>query len=98
MTNQISLPERLRIIAEADERFGIPKENWAAGVRAFREAAAELDRLSRIEDKYNNLCPVLNEQAGEIERLRADLAKALTNHSADLSKPLYDVPSGWRGQ
>ena len=34
------------------------------------EAAAELDRLSRIEDKYVNLCPVLNEQAGEIEHMR----------------------------
>jgi hypothetical protein len=32
----------------------------------YEEAAAE---LSRIEDKYVNLCPVLNEQAGEIERL-----------------------------
>jgi hypothetical protein len=32
-------------------------------------AADELDRLSRIEIKYTNLCAVLNEQAGEIERI-----------------------------
>jgi len=37
----------------------------------------ELSRLSRIEDKYVNLCAVLNEQAGEIERLRAIEARYL---------------------
>jgi len=34
----------------------------------------ELSRLSRIEDKYVNLCAVLNEQAGEIQRLKQALA------------------------
>jgi hypothetical protein len=34
----------------------------------------EIDRLSRIEIKYDNLCQVLNEQAGEIERLRNEFA------------------------
>jgi hypothetical protein len=37
-------------------------------------AADEIDRLSRIEDKYVNLCAVLNEQAGEIQRLQQALA------------------------
>lgn len=35
---------------------------------------AELSRLSRIEDKYVNLCPVLNEQAGEIIDLKEQVA------------------------
>jgi hypothetical protein len=41
----LPLPERLRIMAEADERFGVPKENWAPRVRAMREAADEIERL-----------------------------------------------------
>src|ERR1039458_266756 len=36
----------------------------------WRKLLVELDRLSLIEIKYDNLCPVLNEQAGEIERLK----------------------------
>src|ERR1039458_3114025 len=42
----------------------------------WRKLLVELDRLSRIEDKYNNLCPVLNEQAGEIGRMRIKLSWA----------------------
>ena len=45
--------------------------------RCLGEAADELDRLSRIEDKYTNLCAVLNEQAGEIARLRSLLCKSV---------------------
>ena len=39
----------------------------------YKDIKAENDRLSRIEDKYTNLCPVLNEQAGEIASLRGML-------------------------
>jgi hypothetical protein len=53
----------------------------------LREAFAELDRLSRIEDKYVNLCPVLNEQAGEIERLQRIEAAAREEHGGRA----YDV-------
>jgi hypothetical protein len=42
----------------------------------WRKLLVELDRLSLIEIKYDNLCPVLNEQAGEIERLKTELAAA----------------------
>jgi hypothetical protein len=34
----------------------------------------EIERLERIEIKYKNLCPVLNEQAAEIDRLQRALA------------------------
>lgn len=41
---------------------------------AVDEGADEIDRLERIEIKYNNLCNVLNEQTAEIKRLRGVLA------------------------
>jgi hypothetical protein len=40
-------------------------------------AADELDRLSRIEDKYQNLCAVLNEQAVKIETLQDHVGRLL---------------------
>src|ERR1039458_2815406 len=45
-----------------------------------RKLLTELDRLSRIEDKYVNLCPVLNEQAGEIKLLQGLLSELLPYH------------------
>lgn len=36
---------------------------------------AEIDRLTRVEEKYNNLCNVLNEQTSEIQRLRGALER-----------------------
>src|ERR1039458_1018544 len=39
-----------------------------------RKLLAELDHLSRIEDKYVNLCPVLNELEAEVQRLQQALA------------------------
>ena len=66
MTNQRTLSQRLRCVD--------PMDQWSSIEERCNLAADELDRLSRIEIKYDNLCPVLNEQAGEIERLRAELA------------------------
>src|ERR1039457_153118 len=58
--------------------------------RCLGEAADELDRLSRIEDKYTNLCAVLNEQAGEIQRLQQVLAFWLPHMPADPPPPHID--------
>jgi len=63
MTNEVSIEQRLR------RRLRLTHD------RLLEEAADELDRLSRIEDKYNNLCPVLNEQAGEIQELKEELLR-----------------------
>jgi hypothetical protein len=66
MTKTIS--ERLRHRGNLD-----PVErntyNYDQVTSLCREAATELSRLSRIEDKYVNLCPVLNEQAATIARI-----------------------------
>ena len=35
------------------------------------KAKKEIERLTRIEEKYTNLCDVLNDQTKEIERLEA---------------------------
>jgi hypothetical protein len=45
-------------------------ERLLSAMETVRELYSEkIERLSRIEDKYVNLCQVLNEQAGEIKRL-----------------------------
>src|ERR1039457_3131272 len=66
MTNPMLLPHRLRCVD--------PMDQWASIEERCNLAADELARLSRIEIKYDNLCPVLNEQAGEIGRLTTELA------------------------
>src|ERR1039458_7361255 len=58
MTNQRTLSQRLRCVD--------PMDQWSSIEERCNLAADELDRLSRIEIKYDNLCPVLNEQAGGV--------------------------------
>ena len=53
-------------------RIGDVDENGEPSVELL--AADELDRLSRIEDKYDNLCPVLNDLEAEVQRLQRALA------------------------
>ena len=66
MTNQRTLSQRLRCVD--------PMDQWSSIEERCNLAADELDRLSRIEIKYDNLCPVLNELEAEIQRLQRALA------------------------
>jgi hypothetical protein len=56
----------------------------------LKEAADEIERLSLIEIKYKNLCPVLNEQAAEIQRLQQALAFWLPHMPAEPLPPYID--------
>ena len=52
---------------------------------------AEIDRLTRIEEKYTNLCDVLNEQTKEIEILRADVIKLRSICDAELIESADEI-------
>lgn len=62
---EVSVPLRWLAIANAE---------FAGFTHELDISVNEIDRLSRIEDKYVNLCPVLNEQAGEIIDMHEQIA------------------------
>jgi hypothetical protein len=76
----------LQMSVPREERGG-SKDGWevwhCTGEHAGQLAASvrrlqtELDRLSRIEIKYDNLCAVLNEQAAKIETLQDHIGRLL---------------------
>ena len=81
MTNQRTLSQRLRCVD--------PMDQWSSIEERCNLAADELDRLSRIEIKYVNLCGVLNEQAGEIERRDQQLKESVdheTEYMAEIER------------
>jgi hypothetical protein len=93
MTAADEIERRDKQLKESIERLRNPElsdtykaKNWDT----MAEAAAELDRLSRIEIKYRNLCPVLNEQAAEIQRLQQALAFWLPHMPAEPLPPYID--------
>jgi hypothetical protein len=64
-------------------------DQWSSIEERCNLAADELDRLSRIEIKYVNLCGVLNEQAGEIERRDQQLKESVdheTEYMAEIER------------
>ena len=62
------------LAADEIERLNSGRENYRA---EWEKCVNELDRLSRIEDKYQNLCAVLNEQAAKIETLQDHVGRLL---------------------